>query len=245
MTTVTHPVSLVGPRVGGYVPRGQHQRPVAALADRLRALRPELPFLYGIDLLPPDVLNSDDWFRPADVLDPMFARMFARNGEHLRLSPAVAAARIVTSLAYATLGRAAVGLVLARRAPDVGPDSLLLRLDAGGLVEQTAVTDPAVAMLPHDPMSSSADARVLPGESELVDRVADQLVATLQPLIEDLHRRTRFGVVPMWNLTSDSCLGPSAAVPLPAGFEQESGRRVATALVGALVERGAPILRRG
>ena len=221
VATVTHAVSLVGPRAAGHAPGGR-RRPVEELADRLRAIRPELPFLYSIDLLRPEILASDHWFRPAGVLEAMVAR----TGELLQDSPAgsaVAATRIVRSLAGAVLGRPAVGLLLARRVPQVGPGSLLLRLDGGGLVAQAAVTDPAVTMLPHDPMSWHADARVLPGEAELTDRLAGQVVATLHPLIEDLHARSGFGVAPLCTRAAGSAPGPS------------------TARVDALVERGAPI----
>ena len=70
-------------------------------------------------------------------------------------------------------------------------------------------------------------------------------MAILGPLLDDLHRRTRFGLVPMWNLAADSVLGPSTVVPLLVGHDQAGGRAVASALLDALVARGAPIRRRG
>ncbi|MFI7587531.1 (2Fe-2S)-binding protein [Spongisporangium articulatum] len=239
MSTVTVGISLVGPRAAGYARRG-YQRPAVGLAHRVRALRPDRPFLYAMDLLDPATL-PDGWHRPATVLDAMLAPA----APHLRISPAVSAARVTTSLAYAALGRPAVGLALMRRVPDVSAGSLLLRLDDDGLVEQAAVGSPVVAMRAHDPLSGHADAVVVPDDAALVGWLADRALEVLTPLIDDLHRRTRFGVVPMWNLAADTALGPSTVAPLLAGGSQAAGREIGEALVDALVSRGAPIRRRG
>ena len=221
---------MVSPPVGGVA---------AALAEQLRGLWPAFPHLYGIDQRPIRSVAGPDW---VDVHDAVPA-MLDRAARQLSTSPGVLAARTTTSLAYAVIGRPGISLTLTRRVPDL--DSMMLRLSADGLVEQAAVTGATVALLTDDPLAARPDAAAFASLGALIDWTADRAIAILRPLLDDLHRRTRFGLVPMWNLAADSVLGPSTVVPLLVGRDQAGGRAVANALLDALVARGAPIRRRG
>ena len=168
-------------------------------------------------------------------------------GDHLAISPAVAGARMAGSLGYAVAGRLAVALAVTGQAYDVGPDSLMVRLDDDGLIERIGVRNPVLAI-------PAADASVIPGPYPVVRLTdhravivwaADRAWATLDPLINELHECTRFGRTPMWNLVADAVLGPATVAPRLAGRDQRAGRAVGSAFLDALVDRGAPIRRRG
>jgi hypothetical protein len=211
----------------------------AAVADQLRRLWPEFPHLYAIEQRPAESVTGSDWVEIRAAVPAMLDRA----ARQLTTSSGVLAARTTTALAYAVLGRPGISLALARRVPDL--DSMVLRLSADGLVEQAGVTGPTVALLADDPLVGRADAMAFTDLAALIDWTADRAIAILGPLLDDLHRRTRFGLVPMWNLAADSVLGPSTVVPLLVGPDQAGGRAVASALLDALVARGAPIRRRG
>jgi hypothetical protein len=191
----------------------------------------------------------------------VIAAMRSGDGEHLTISPAVAGARMAGSLGWAAAGRLGVAMAVTGQAYDVGPASLLLHLDDAGLVERIAVRGRALAVLPDNPHAARAtagratagratagratDVHVLPDLAALSGWAAARIVATLVPLIDELHRVTRFGRVPMWNLVADAVLGPATTVPRSAGLDQGAGREVGFALIDAMVAAGAPIRRVG
>jgi hypothetical protein len=140
-----------------------------------------------------------------------------------------------------------VAIAVAGQAYDVGPASLLLQLDDAGLVERIAVRRPTLAVLPDDPLAADQATHIdlLPDLAALTGWAAARIVATLVPLIDELHRVTRFGRVPMWNLVADAVLGPATTVPRLAGLDQCAGREMGFALIDAMVAAGAPIRRVG
>jgi hypothetical protein len=210
--------------------------PVRSLAERLAALSPS----YAA----PDyasVQADANWFTPREVMEVMLAS----DGPHQRVGPAVRGARLAGSVGYAAVGRLGVALAVAGQAYDCGPDSLMLRLDKEGLVDQIALCSPRLAVLPDDALVGAADITVVEDRAALASWAARRAYATLAPLIEQIHIATRYGRVAMWNQVADSVLSPATKSPLLAGQSQEEGRAVGQLLLDALVAEGAPIRRRG
>ena len=171
--------------------------------------------------------------------------MLSSTGPHHRNAPAVRGARLIGSVGYAAVGRLSVAIAVAGQAYDTGPDSLMLRLDEEGLVEQIAVRSPRLAVLPEDPLAGTPNVITVPDRAALVAWAARRAHATLTLLIEQIHAATRYGTVALWNQVADSVLGPSTKSPLLAGQDQEAGRAAGQLLLDALVAEGAPIRRRG
>jgi FhuF 2Fe-2S C-terminal domain len=220
-------------------------RLVAQLGERLRALTPDDPDRYAVSELssaiPAQSASAAGWLPVGDVIPAMMAG----SGEHLTISPAVAGARIAGSLGYAVAGRLAVAIALAGQAYDPGPGSLVLGLDDEGLVERVGIRRPTLAVLPTDPLAGSPGVSVSAELTALIGWAADRAWATLDPLIDELHRATRYGVVPIWNLVADAILSPATAAPLLAGLDQRAGHAVGAGLIDRLIGCGAPIRRRG
>lgn len=217
--------------------------PVQRLGRRLQALTPDHPQRYAVTDLSAESDRDPEWLPIAGVVPAMLSHA----GEHLSLSPAVAGARMAGTLGYAVAGRLAVALAVTGQAFDVGPDSLMVRLDGDGLIERIGVRSPVLAV-------SAADPSIGPGPHPIT-RFADfgaviawsaaRAWTTLGPLIDELHETLRYGRVPMWNLVGDAVLGPATIAPRLAGRDQRTGRATGSALLDALVEQGAPIRRRG
>jgi hypothetical protein len=209
----------------------------------LQALAPDHPQRYAVTNLSGGSGPNADWLPIAGILPTMVACA----GEHLSFSPAVAGARMAGTLGYAVAGRLAVAIAVTGQAYDVGPDSLMVRLDGAGLVERIGVRNPVL-------VAAAADSSVGPRPGPVtrladLDAVirwaADRAWTTLEPLINELHEMTRYGRMPMWNLVADSVLGPATVAPRLAGRDQRAGRAAGSAFLDALVGSGAPIHRRG
>jgi hypothetical protein len=228
------------PRLTGESPVVIDANPVNLLAQRLAALNPQSPYAYAA----PDFQSlpaADSWFTVREVLPAMITS----DGPHHRHGPAVRGARLIGSLGYAAVGRLAVAIAVAGQAYVTGPESLMLRLDEEGLVEQIAVRSPRLAVLPDDPLAGAPNVTTVPDLAALVAWAARGAYATLAPLIEMIHSETRYGTVAMWNQVADSVLGPTTKSPLLAGQDQQAGRAAGQLLLDALVAEGAPIRRRG
>lgn len=228
-------------------------RAIVQLSDRLSALTPDDPDRYAVTVLGPRApvraaqanLTAGWW--PVSPPVRLIDAMRSGHGRHLSISPAVAGATMIASLGYAAAGRLAVALAVTGRAYDTGPESLAVKLDQNGLVQRIAVRRPTVVVLPGDLLTSRTSAAVLelPDLTAAIGWAARRAWATLDPLIDELHRRTRYGRVPMWNLVADAVLGPATVASRLAGLDQQAGRAVGVALLDALVGHGAPIHRYG
>ena len=218
---------------------------VDRLGLRLRALTPATPHTYSVVDLSAEAFTGSaarsGWLPVTEALPAMLAGA----GEHLCVSPAVTGARLIGSLGYAAAGRLAVALSVTGQAYDTGPGSLAVRLDDAGLIERIGVRDPTVAIPASEATPGLAPVIRLRDRAAVIAWAADRAWATLDPLIDELHAATRYGRVPMWNLVADSVLGPATVAPRLAGLDQRAGRATGWAFLDALVDRGAPIHRRG
>ncbi len=152
---------------------------------------------------------------------------------------------VVSMLAHAVLGRLTATLVLDRRAHDVSAGNLAVHLDEDGHVDRVAVRRPTVGVLPDDEAAGEPDVVVRPDLTALLDEAATRAVATLAPVIDQVHAASRLGIVPAWNVVADSVLNTATLVPLYLGRDEQAGRAVGEALLDALVAHGARIRTRG
>ncbi|MDP9826439.1 (2Fe-2S)-binding protein [Kineosporia succinea] len=210
------------------------------LAQRLTELDPESPHAYAAWPFG-EVPERGRWITPREVIEAMLTS----EGPHLRHGPAVTGARLIGSLGYAAAGRLGVAIANTGQAYDTGPDSLVLRLDDEGLVAQIAVRSTRFAVLPTDELAGTPGVDVTEDLAGLVSWAARNAYATLAPLIEQIHARTRYGTVAMWNQVADSVLSPTTKSPALVGGSQEAGRAAGQLFLDALVAEGAPIRRRG
>ena len=215
----------------------------AGTVERLRALRPEYPDAYGVQVGAP---VGEGWFSLASVTAADVASwcMRAREQDNPARLAAVAASRVAGELTHAVLGRAVAAIVLEHRAWDVRAANLAVRRAEDGAV-QVAVSDGRFLVLPDDPAAGRPGVTVLPDLAALVDGVAAAAVGTLTPLYTAVRAATRYGMVPLWNSASDTVLSAAAYVPLYAGTDRGAARRLGLDLVDALVRHGAGVRSAG
>lgn len=218
--------------------------PLACTQARLRALRPDFPHAYTVQVGVPD---SPGWLGVHDLLaggvGPWLDVWMRRVDSGGRAS--VAAVRVIGSLAHVVVGRLTAALVLDRRAYDVRAGNLAVRHDADGVIDRVAVRRSTVTVLPDDDAAGMPAVVVAPDLPALLDEPARQAVAILAPAIDELRALSRFGVVPAWNVVADSVLSTATFVPLYSGDDQRAGRALGEALLDALVSHGARIRTRG
>jgi len=240
LTRLAAPRQSPAPPPSRPVPGTAGVGPVERLGRRLQALAPEDPQRYAVCALSAGTLRDPGWQPVTGVLPAMLGG----SGDHLRVSPAVAGARIAGSLGYAVAGRLAVALAVSGQAYDAGPDSLMVHLDDEGLIDRVGVRNPVVvtaaAIAPWPgPVARFVDL------AAVIAWAADRTLTTLAPLIDELQARTHYGRMPMWNLVADAVLSPVTLAPQPPGTDPGAGRAAGSAFLDALVDRGAPISRRG
>lgn len=219
--------------------------PLELTQRRLRAVRPDYPHLYAVEL---GVPGAGGWVELAGAIaDGTITSWYtaALRRESATGLASVAAVGVVSMLAHAVLGRLTAALVLDRRAHDVSAENLAVHLDEDGYVDQVTVLAPTVGVLPDDEAADHPHAVVRPDLPALLNEPASQAVATLTPIIAQVHAVSRFGTVPAWNVVADSVLSTAMLVPLYLGGDELAGRVIGVSLLDALVAHGARIRTRG
>ncbi len=213
--------------------------PLAATVARLRALAPDFPDTWAVELPPDDPAGGPGWcVLAAAPVERWLAD--ARSGG----GPAsLAAAGVGGALAQAVLARVTAALALDGRAWDVAAGNLLVHRAPAGHLDRVRLRRPVAWVLPGDAAAGGPSVRVLPDRAALLDAVAAAAVATLAPLFARIRVATRFGLVPLWNAAGDAVRLAAAHAPLPAGRPPRPD--LAAALLDAMVARGAPIRGRG
>ncbi|OLT22249.1 hypothetical protein BJF78_07535 [Pseudonocardia sp. CNS-139] len=213
---------------------------LAGTVERLRALRPEYPDAYGVEVGEP---AEPGWTPLAAVTPAVVAEWCAQalEIENPGRLASVAASAVAGELTHVVLGRVAAAVLLERRGWDVHAANIALRRTEDGAVN-AAVRDGGLLVLPDDPAAGGPGVTVVPDLGALLDRVAAAAVGTLAPLFVAIRAATRYGMVPLWNGTADSVLAAAAYVPLYAGMdgaERPAARRLGHVFVDTLI-RHAP-----
>jgi hypothetical protein len=186
--------------------------PLAATLARVAALDPYLKAQTITRL-------HGDWFAATELIDDsqrlheslhrimrpysLEDREIAAKNRH------IAASFLINSYAWA-LPAAAIGAYLSeRRVPDLDPSNVALRFseaaeeEEGGL--EIAFLSDRMAVLPDDPAAGQPDVIVVDESSQLREWMRLRLERHLQPIIEAIYGRTRFGRRAQWNLVADDC----------------------------------------
>ena len=240
--TPTVPAGLITtPRPRQPVPTAEAGRELAATADRLRRLLPGFSDVYALD----EPLGGRRWVGVERLvqdghLEAMLTAVRRQGG-----GAAYPAAAVGASLAQAVAGRLAASLARERRGFDTGSENLLVRPAAQGHLDGVALRRPTLAVLAGDRTGALDGVAVFESRHELLTWCAHRVVATLTPLFAALRDLSRFGVVPLWNLTSDAVLTSATLPALFAGGDQRAERQIGEELLDALVAAGARVSRRG
>jgi len=229
------------------------ERPLAAVLARLDAVDP----WCGYSMATP---QGAGWHRLDEVVadDRLVASWLA--GLRARTTKGcsdVAGSYLASWLGSLLAGPVATQLVGERRAWRLAPRSLAVRRHEGGWFDAVAVAPQPLLVLPGDPLATHPDVAVVVDEATLRDRVADDLVALLNPVFAHIRAHASFGLGGMWGTVADAVADQvvqySAAVAASNGNDDDrdddgdgddaeaSWPRVA-ALIDALAAR-APRLR--
>lgn len=154
----------------------------------------------------------------------------------------VAGAAVAAQVAGTLVGLVAPALLTARRGIPVSLGAVAVHRDPGGWIDQVAVLAHEVRVLPDDPDAARPDTIVLDRPDDLIDAIADDLVATLTPVFALVRRVAPFGRSGMWGSTADE-IGVVATRLARAGvLDADAAWRTADDLVDAIAER-VPRLR--
>lgn len=220
--------------------------PLAGTLGRLAALDPYLTAGIGQP-------TGADWHRLDGVVaggqvDRWLADLMAQHGGQSN----VAGAYLGAWLAGAVLTVPVAALVLERRVPVLAAGDVWVHRHPEGWFDRIALRAPAVAVLAGDAAGGHADSRVLPDEAGLLEAFAEQLVATLEPLLGAVRARARYGLRGLWGAVADDLTGTALWAAELAGRDQAEQRahgadpgqawRVGTALTDRVATR-VPQLR--
>jgi hypothetical protein len=220
-------------------------RVLAETAQRLRALRPDHPYAYGVRT---EVPAGPGWFPLGGLTAGGPIAEWCTRARH-RDNPgglaSVAATAVGGALTRAVLGPVSAALLLERRAWDVRACDLAVHRTPDGDLDEIALRSPVALVLPDDPAAGEPGTTVVADAEALLDRVALSAVAALTPVFEAVRDATRYGLVPLWNGAADAVRSAAVFVPLYAGTDPCAARHLGAALVDALVAHGAGVRTRG
>ena len=154
------------------------------------AVRADGPGWVGLDRRLADGAAMDAWVE---------SERCATAGGHRDLAGALIVYRVAGHLAELTVGC----LVDQHRALALTPAAVALRFGDAARLDEMAVTAPAVALLPDDPVAGDPGTDVVPSVDALRAVAADGLVATFGPLADAVRARAPFGLRGMWGTLAD------------------------------------------
>jgi len=166
--------------------------------------------------------EREGWTRAdAIVHGDAFDDMLAAAGRRWDTAPHVAAALAWKCYAYWVALPAVLGYATARRVPLMEPSQVLVRYSDHQPFLCAGLADPALAVLPTDPIAAHGlpGIQVVPDEAALLATLRTTLVDQhLGPLVERLHLRLHLGRRTLWgSLASGVAHGVSRAADVLPG----------------------------
>lgn len=152
----------------------------------------------------------ENWLRVADlfaspVLDPLIERVITNQAEGRR---DVTGSYLTSWLMAPIIESAAEGLWLTSRILPLNPETVWVHLHGDGWVDGVAFSGGSVVVTPSDQFATSSNVEVR-GDRELVDILAERIVAFASPAFAALRRRVAFGQIGMWGILVDGIFGGS------------------------------------
>ncbi len=183
---------------------------LAATLARITALAPTFETRV-MELLEDGWCAAAEFMRDSARLDESLQRVMVPYGVAGERVPArnrhIAAAFLINSYAWFVPAVAIAAYLVERRAPDLDPANVALRLrpsETGGLLE-VGLLSGRMAVLPDDPAAGLPGVTVLNDGAQLREWLRRRLEAHLEPLIAAVHHRTGFSRRAQWNLVADDC----------------------------------------
>jgi hypothetical protein len=139
-----------------------------------------------------------------------------------------------SEVARAVIGPTVSAMVLDGRCPDPAAGNFVVRLDADGGLERSAVLTPQVAVLTGDPAAAEPHSVVLADEAAMDQWWARRVAATLTPLLAAVRSRAPFGLRALWGGVSDEVSGTAIWIAQLAGRAPDPAWRRAQRLLDAL-----------
>ncbi|KEZ37883.1 putative Fe-S protein [Frankia sp. CeD] len=178
----------------------------ASLRDLAEVLEPR-----GVQFGMPD---GPGWADCAFLTGPAgVAEALARVGDTHGASPEVAASYLANWYSANVTAPAIACFVLLHRVPALTPATMSLRVLDGGWFDQTAFHRPAMTVLADDPIAGGATAGdgmnarigVVGDVAALRGRLVEEVLAHLQPFVEELRGRVRLGLPALWGAVAAQC----------------------------------------
>jgi hypothetical protein len=154
------------------------------------AVRADGPGWISLDRRLADGAALDAWVE---------SELRATAGGHRDLAGALIVYRLAGHLAELTVGC----LVDQRRALALTPAAVALRFGDAARLDEMAVSTPAVAVLPDDPVAGDPGTEVVASVDALRAVAADGLAATFGPVADAVRARAPFGLRGMWGTLAD------------------------------------------
>lgn len=173
---------------------------VSPLAETLGLIEPSR-YHFGMYLADEvtGLLSARDFVHGRERL----ARQLEGVRERWELGRREAAAFIAGSYAWNVGGPAVAAYVLARRAPEISPQNVLLGLDGDGGIREVALARELFATLAPDPASGHPWATPLENEDEMLRWLRVRLLEGLNPLIENVAGLAGIGTRMLWARAAD------------------------------------------
>lgn len=185
-------------------------KPLAATLARIAALDPTFQIRL-IERLDGEWCAATEFVADSARLDESLRRVMAPYTDApwptMTRDRHIAAALLINSYAWFVPAAAIAAYLVERRAPDLDPANIALRLrapDEGGVME-VGLLSGCMAVLPDDSAAAAPGVIVVPDPASLRDWLRRRLEAHLEPLIATIHQRTGFSRRAQWNLVADDC----------------------------------------
>ncbi|KQY09033.1 iron reductase [Mycobacterium sp. Root135] len=221
--------------------------PLHESSQRLRALYPESPRVYGVAVMRD--LSRRRWWPLTDALSTDRLREMYDAAAAETDNTVAVAHQLAATLAHVVIGRVVPLLALEGRAWDTGLENLWVHVDSEGAIDWVGVVDPTLRALPDDAhFRGGAHAAVdrivaLPNEAALTTWVAHRSHRTLEPLFARLAEVSdgAMSMAAMWHVVGTAVVSAATQVPLLAGTSELTSMRRGQAVLDALVGFGAPV----
>lgn len=208
---------------------------ILPLGETLKLLEPER---YHFDLKPrPSEGGYETVFSLVRDGGRPLALLMGRARARWGLGGRDSALAQVGGYAWGVGGPAVASYVLSRRVPDVSPENVALRFDAGGGLSEVALIRQRFAVLPSDPAADHPNAVVLDDEAALLGWMRGRLVGGIEPLLEAARGHVRLGRRAAWVRVSDY----AAYAFLMVGWDAGDQARYAADAEAFVTAPGSPL----
>jgi ferric iron reductase protein FhuF len=106
-----------------------------------------------------------------------------------------------------------------RRVPNLSTDGVLMRFDESGDLAGFALRNRVFFALPDDPHADHRDCAVLASPDALRDRLREQFITHLMPLVDVISARSSVGRPGLWALAADYCASAFTWIGKMVGVE--------------------------